>query len=287
MSVVRERVRVFVRLSSAVAAVLALVPSAAWAQTYSVELQPHTYQPLPIGGGTKTEHPYPSQFGGVGYAPYQMVINLPFTVPFFGVDYDTVTVMGNGSVQFGVGTFTNSTTDAAMDNRVIPSTSGTYHNFVAVWRDKVVCQGAGGPLATQYLGQPGSRQLVIEWNNCRRYASSGEFTAQLWLTENDPTIEVHYGFLGTSAQNWVAGMGIENFDGTDGTPGLGLDGTVCTPNCTPADFPAGHRLIYASGPSVSLDSVDVVPQPVNIGYTADVSALVTNNRGKDLDNVAV
>jgi len=268
----------FLLAGIATAAMLALAPSSASAQAYSVSLQPHTFQALPISGGDPmTQYPYP-QFGGTGYGAYELAINMPFSVPFYGQNYSLVTVLGNGTVMFGPGTFGSSTSASNMDKRQIPSTTGLRHNFVAVWQDQVTCQvsgSEGGNLITQYLGPSGSRRLVIQWTNCRRYASSGTFTAQLWLTENSSTIEVHYGSLGTGTQSWVAGMGVENNNGTDGTPGLGLNGTVCNPSCTPANFPAGHRLVYSMGPSLSVTAVRT-PTEAYAGIGLPVSVDVKN-----------
>ena len=270
------------------ASAVAAAPVEASAQTYAVELQPHTFEAIPLSiGGPETTYSS-SQFQGTGYTPTTLPITLPFNVEFYGQSYNLVTVVGNGTLSFGPATMGTGSGASDIDKRTIPSTTGVRHNFVAVWQDQLVCNNSpGGPLKSQVVTVGTKQAFVIQWTGCRRYASNSElFTAQVWLYENDSTIEVHYGPLsGTPA--WSAGMGIENADGTDGTPGLGLSGTVCNPTCTAAQFPTDHRLVYTSGPSVTLDAVTVTPQPVNIGYPLTASALVTNQRSKAIQNATV
>ncbi|HEY0839285.1 MAG TPA: Ig domain-containing protein, partial [Vulgatibacter sp.] len=291
---IHERVRSAVPLLGAFASmvVLAFVPTGADAQTYSATLEPFTFEALPFSNG-ETEVTHTLQ--GTGYAPYYIDVTLPFAVEFFGEAYNQISVLGNGTVAFGTSfaPFTSSTTTGNIDRRTIPSETGTRHNFIAVWQDQQVCSNSpGGPLKSQVVGSAGSRHFVIQWTGCRRYAgSTGEkYTAQLWLSEATSAIEVRYGALDTpTAGNftWSASIGIENSDGTDGTPGLSLAGTVCNPNCVAADFPSNHRIIYSSEPKATIDSVSVNPSPVILGNSMAVSAWLTNERSRPLDNVSM
>jgi len=272
-----------VRLAAAlflIGVVFVGLPGGAKAQHYEAILEPSTYQPLPIPGGEPVTTYTNSQFKGWGYTPKQMDIQLPFAVGFFGKLYSQLRVLGNGTVTFDMSV----THSDSRIMRQIPGSTG-YHNFIAVWWDQHVCNdGTGGPLKSQVVGTAPNRRFVIEWNHCRRYASSGEFTAQLWLTENSDEIEVHYGPI-TGANTWVATMGVENEDGTDGTHGLGLNGD-CGTTCTTTDFPTDMRIRYSAGPAVRVESIEA-PVEGFAGIAFPVRYLLTNPGSKPAENFTV
>jgi uncharacterized protein (TIGR03382 family) len=209
-----------------------------------------------------------------------MDIQLPFAVGFFGKQYSQLRVLGNGTVTFDMSV----THSDSRIMRQIPGSTG-YHNFIAVWWDQHVCNdGTGGPLKSQVVGTAPNRRFVIEWNHCRRYASSGEFTAQLWLTENSDEIEVHYGPI-TGANTWVATMGVENEDGTDGTHGLGLNGD-CGTTCTTTDFPTNMKVRYSSGAAIRVESIQA-PTEGFAGIAFPVRYVLSNPGSKPAENFTV
>ncbi len=253
-------------LASVTMAFSLLAPAPANAAYYTViqDTVPFQAMPLPGGGSVTTQ-----SMQGWGYSPKEVSVTLPFPVLFYGQLYTQVNVLGIGMVTFGS---TYSTTPASNGRRAIPGAAAP-HNFVAVWWDEAVCSNSpGGPLNTQQVGD----QFVIQWTNCRKYAGTGEFTAQLWLTKNSDEIIVHYGpITGT----WTGAMGVENIDGSDGTAGPSATGTVCNPSCSTAQFPSGKRITYSGGPNLVVEAVN----GEGVGYAGismPVSARVRNVGGK-------
>ena len=287
-------------LGRLLALVAMVLPVAASAQTYTARLEPFPYQAMPLG----SEPVVNTNINGMGYASGtslgELSLTYPATLPFrprfFGQTYDQINILGNGIVTFGDNykTISRTTSPSQSDSgqKIIPSTTGSYHNFVAVWWDLIICNNTsgsttGGPLNYQVVGTAPNRYFVIQWTNCRRWTiTNGLVDAQLWLSERSSDIEVRYGNIGTGA--WSAAMGIENIDGTDGTPGISLrTGASCGITCGVTDFPSNHRIIYSSGPRVELDSVSVSPQPINIGHAAKATAIVSNVGGDAVEDVAV
>ena len=277
----------------AVLGVLAITPSTASAQMYKATQEPFTYVPMPLPDGGPVVH---TEIQGMGYSTgtargeLSLVYpgTLPFPVRFYGETYDQINILGMGVVTFG-DTFTEisrNTSPVLSDTgqHPIPTASGSYHNLVAVWWDLVICNNSpGGPLNTQVVGTAPNRSLVIQWTNCRRWVDNGSFNAQLWLHESSSDIEVRYG---AATGTWSAMMGVENFDGTDGTRGLSASGTECSP-CTVTDFPTDTRIIYSADPQIEIDSLSVTPQPVNIGYDVSIEAVATNTGGQSANDSAM
>jgi len=260
-------------------------PSSARAQAYTATLEPFAYEDMPITNGGNVTN---TNVKGWLYSPLKATVSLPFPVTFYGTTYSELTILGMGVVTFGA---TYSGVDVYPSGlRDVPVATSSLHNFVAVWWGDIICNdGGGSTLGTQEVGTSPNRWFVIEWHACRiALVGTSSVSAQLWLPEDGGDFFVAYGPI--SGTTSASAMGIENLDGTDGTPGISASGTNCNPNCVLADFPTGQRIVYSSGPpvpSVSLDAVSVTPQPVNIGHPMDVSAIVTNNRGADLEGAAV
>jgi len=300
--VVRTKACFYNTLVGGLLAMMAIaLPVAASAQTYEARLEPFTYQPMPLPDGGPVVN---TNIKGMGYATgsdlgemsFVYPATLPFPVKFFGETYDQINVLGNGIVTFGDNFTTISRTSSPGQSdsgqKIIPSTTGSFHNFVAVWWDLIICNNessgnVGGPLNYQVVGTAPNRHFVIQWTNCRRWTvSNSQVDAQLWLSERSSDIEVRYGNIGTGA--WSAAMGIENIDGTDGTPGISkATGASCGITCGVADFPSNHRIIYSSGPKFDFDSMVVSPQPINIGHPANVSATLANNGSNAADDVTI
>ncbi|HEY0840992.1 MAG TPA: hypothetical protein VGD74_12455, partial [Vulgatibacter sp.] len=260
-----------------------MTPGTASAQAYNVVLEPFTYTPLPVDGGTTSNLNSTSSVNG--FTNSYNEVTLPFTVYFYDQAYTTIRVGSNGIVSFGTAFSPSSATP-----REIPSTQDTLHNFVAVWWDRMVCDKApGGYVVTQTLATTPAR-WVVEWTNCYKFGANNttSFRAQLWLTEDSEEIEVRYGpITDTETTSFFnAAMGIENADGTDGTPGIPLAGATCNPTCLAAAFPTDHRLVYSS-PSVSIASITASPNPITIGTPVTVSASVQNERLRPLAEASV
>ncbi len=278
----QELGRGLARLAIGLVATAALAaPWGARAQHYDVLLESSPYVPIPLPGGQPETVYSSSQFQGWGYTPQTMSINLPFPVGFFGQTYSSLVVRGDGMITFDMSTSFSTTRTM----RPIPGAAPP-HNFVAGWWDQMVCNNSpGGPLKTQVVGTAPSRKFVIEWNNCRRYASSGEATFQIWLSEGSDEVEVRYGPL-TGSNTWQATMGVENHDGTDGTHGLAIDGTNCGTTCSNPQWPQDHVLRYSSGPALRVENIQADYQGY-AGLPVHLSFVLANPGSKPAENFTV
>ncbi|HWV37681.1 MAG TPA: putative Ig domain-containing protein [Vulgatibacter sp.] len=263
-------------------ALFVLAPFAAHANLYTLTTQPHTFEPLPLaGGGPVTSLSNGSSFGGDSPAPLEAQVTLPFPVNFFGNDETNMYVGSSGYVTLG--TTHHATTYTP---RAIPGSSAP-HNLIAVWWDRLVCDSTflghtHGPVLTQVVGTAPSRAFVVQWTECRKYAVTGSYvTAQLWLFEGSNHIEVHYGdIVPGAATNFKASMGIENSTGTEGTPGVSNQGTVCNPTCDASLFPSQTKFTYSSGPALQVASFTGDPSGFP-GVTYNAVATVANVGGED------
>lgn len=237
---------------------LVLAPGSSLAGYYLVSHETTTYQTLPIAGGGPLESL--AMTGGLLLEPRQEWLHLPFSVMFYGEPYTRVNVLGMGVVTFGEEYII---TPESGRPRLIPEmgfeVGKTVHNFVAVWWQDVMCNfSKASPIHTQVVGKAPNRSFVIQWKNCHKLDSS-ILNAQLWLQENSDTIVVHYGGL---SGDWMTSVGVENFDGSDGTPGLSSD---CNPLCGPADVAPGLKITYTGGPHLVVESV----QGESVGFPGE------------------
>src|SRR5205823_3347192 len=83
-------------------------------------------------------------------------VAIPFTFTFYGNNFSSVGFSSNGLITFGG-------TDASFTNQNL-TTAPTLAAVAPFWDD--LFTGPNG-IAWQVLGSPGSRQLVIEWDNAR------------------------------------------------------------------------------------------------------------------------
>ncbi len=253
-----------------------LAPAAASAQTYAATTQPITYTPMPLPDGGPVTNISGTEGIGWAWTTTTLPIALPFPVTFFGEAYTEIHVTGTGMVTFG-----DAYPDMSNASRTIPG-SAAPHNFVAVWWDELVCNdGGNGPINEQVVGAAPNRFYVLQWTNCRRYAGSpANIEAQLWLSEATTTIEVRYGTIhdpnfGDTGFHLGAAIGVENIDGTDGTPGLALGGLDCSPDCNVTNFPSNVSITYTAGPSLLVTSVSGGAQG-NPGAPMSMAATVRN-----------
>lgn len=286
MEAVSCRIRSASRWMLWVAAIALLSPAFAKAQHYEALLEPSPYQALPIpGGGPVTIHGG-SAIKGWSYTPNSHTFQLPFHVGFYGQTYDKFVMLGEGIITFDL----QATGGSTRRMRAIPG-SAAPHNFIAVWWDQVVCNdvlttGKEDNVKTQVVGTAPNRKFVLEWERCRRFSGSpaGEITAQVWLSEGSDEIEVHYGPI--VASDWQAVMGVENHDGSQGTAGLSLSGTVCNPNCGSQDFPTNMKVRYSSGPNITVGDVSgAVEGFAGIRFPIDFS--LSNTGSKPAENFTV
>lgn len=233
----------FVRaLSRLVPALLILIPGAALAQTYSVRMEPITYEAMPTNGFPGGETPIDFFTSSTQWHESEHLVNIPWAFNFYGEQFSVMRAGADGLVTFG------NDPAIAMDPDPIP-TAAAPNNLVAIWWTRLLCNSSSniGIVRSQVVGTAPNRRLVVDWPNCRAWGiTSTRFKFQIWLTEGSDDIEVRYGLdVGTSTAV-QASVGVENASGTDGTPGL----PSCQGFCSTADFPEGMALIYSAGPNI-------------------------------------
>ncbi|MDZ4182460.1 MAG: choice-of-anchor D domain-containing protein [Candidatus Cloacimonadaceae bacterium] len=126
-----------------------------------------------LGGGSVDDTSYPN-------------IALPFTFVYDGVSYTAFSVNANGFIALGT-TIASSYT---------PISTGSTNNVIsALGRD--LKARTDGDLRWLVIGDPGSRELIVQWKNYARYQSTitvvDNFNFQIRLQEGTNKIFIHYG----------------------------------------------------------------------------------------------
>lgn len=186
-------------------------------------------QPLTLNGNTTVNVALPERSDSFGYAcgvaggsftagtaPFALTgddqsaaLSLPFTIPFYGVNYNAITVTTNGSAAFGAASATQS-------NVHIPATSLPNGAIFPFWDDLIV-DGNGG-IFTGTIGSAPHRKFIIEWRNVRSFFDSTQrltFAAELG---EDGGITYRYKDVqGTGNATGIgASIGLENEAGAVG-----------------------------------------------------------------------
>jgi len=126
--------------------------------------------------------------------------SLPFSFPFYGVNYNSVYICTNGFLSF-----TSNSNKYRPDP--IPNTNAPNALIAPFWRD--LNPAAGGGSITYYSG---SDKFVVTWNNIKNYSNSNRQTFQVVLYP-DGTIEFRYN---TITNDYTTTIGVENENGTAG-----------------------------------------------------------------------
>jgi hypothetical protein len=162
---------------------------------------------------------------------YQTV-SLPWSFPFYGQEYTSITICSNGYVTFG-------STGDAYENAGIPATAEPNAIIAMFWDD--FNPTAGGTISYAYNSGP--NEFYVLYNAVEHYSTSGSvgtYTMELILS-SDGQVSIQYqtmvGLLNSAT------IGIENTDGAVGleilhnaTP-TGLDGRAIHFNYPPsADY---------------------------------------------------
>jgi|GEM_PF-2220766 len=131
-------------------------------------------------------------------------IDLPFSFPFYGDEYETARISVNGWIHFG------SFTGGAFSNREIPNTQQPTNFLAVLWDD--LDMRTTGTVYTYH--DESSNQFIVQWNAVPKSFDSGSsFTFQAILGQNGSVTYQYKELNGNTSQNTV---GIENQDGTDG-----------------------------------------------------------------------
>ncbi len=138
-------------------------------------------------------------------------INIGFSFDFYGNSYSTLYVSSNGMVSFGSGNTAYANTD------LTTNANPTQAVIVPYWDDLVVDPNnpTNGNVYYETLGNPGSRQFVVEWY-VRRIAQHGTellFEAILYEGSNDILFQ-YQDVIGSSFSNGEsATVGIRDVNG--------------------------------------------------------------------------
>lgn len=117
------------------------------------------------------------------------LLNIGFTFRFDGVNYSKFGPQVNGAVALGQAW--------SVDTRNNFIISGLLPKLMPYWDD--LCIGPAGKVHYKVTGSPGSRKLVVEWQNmeiaqgltCNDFPANGTF--QLWIFEHTGVIQFVYG----------------------------------------------------------------------------------------------
>ena len=130
--------------------------------------------------------------------------NIGFTFRFDGVNHTTFGVNANGFLSLGV-----APTGTAFSNSI--GTTANQPKIMPFWDD--LCTGTTGQVHFKTIGSPGSRKLIVEWQNMKItrngscVAPVGNGTFQLWLFEGTGVIQFAYG-AGTPATTADTGYSV-------------------------------------------------------------------------------
>ncbi len=166
-------------------------------------------------------------------------IALPFTFPYYGVDYDTIYVNGNGFISV------NNITGSGWSNGQIP-VNDSYNGVIAGFWDDLEPQSGGGV----QVEQVGST-FIIQWTASPKYGASttGEVTFQIVLSDNG---EIHVNYADVEGTNYIESgtVGIENEAGDDGLQVV-FNAAYLHNDLTVRYFVAPPQIVVPSNGSVS------------------------------------
>ena len=152
-----------------------------------------------------------------------VTVSLPFTFEFFGIPYSQIHIDTNG-----VASFTAATSN--FNNQPLP-TASLPNALIALFWDDLFLVGGISKVMVRAVGDAGSREFIIEWNNVQHISSAQTaYNGQIVLFEADDRIELNYG-----ANTWQfasATIGIENHVGTVAFGGPNAVNTNAVPPTT-------------------------------------------------------
>lgn len=165
-------------------------------------------------------------------------ISLPFSFPYYGQNYGSISVSTNGLVFFPPN---GCTSIECRSNTDVPSTSRTaFHTAIALWWADLNGSNAG---STMLAYSPSPTEFVIEWRDWNYYWGTASFSMQLWLSSTG-IIKFHYGTHAGAGDE--TSVGFENQDGTQGAALL-----ACSPTCGASNWPT--NTLFTIGQPVEPD----------------------------------
>ncbi|MCK5832713.1 T9SS type A sorting domain-containing protein [bacterium] len=147
-------------------------------------------------------------------------IGLPFTMKFYGVNYDSITVASNGYICPGRDDYSGGGTGTPQS---FPNVGGPQGIIAPVWSDLAPHRPDGGEIYA--YNDASNHQFVVEWDACSFYYAGGIVTYQLricnpayWATPTgDSEFYVYYntftglGVMGVGIESRTETIGLEYF----------------------------------------------------------------------------
>ncbi len=171
-----------------------------------------------------------------GTAPW---VQLGFSFPFYGVNYDSIKISNDGNIQF-------TTTSTAYTNTALPSTTINGPVIFAFWDDQKL-NSFGGTTSNRIAYRAFTDSIVVEWDSTAIYASACDSQAMKYevILYNNGVIRIQYDQVGTELTcDSSATIGIQS-SGTAGSAALqycyGSSGT----NFTGPHIAAGRSIQFA------------------------------------------
>ena len=146
-----------------------------------------------------------------------LVVPLPFTFTYYGVQYDEVTLDDDGVLLLGA------TSSISFSNDCLPYDNYTGDNaFIAALWDDLDPEGAGA-VGVYYatLGQPGNLRFVVSFINVPHWNTTSFYDVQIVLFEGVDEIQLQYGSIDEVDPNY--GLGASATVGIQGDSSTGLE----------------------------------------------------------------
>jgi hypothetical protein len=193
------------------------------------------------------------------------VLTLPFPFRFYGTSYTSLCASANGVIAFG-GCPVNDFTNLDLTAQTPP---GDLPLIAPFWMDLTFAVPGAGGVVYQTLGNPGSRQFVVQWSNTFALNSPGALNFQVVLQETSNVILFQY----QSVDNGSASV----TDGASATVGIRGAGSQSNNDRIQWSYRApvlSNSLAISFTPPASVPAVDV---SASIGVT---TSAFTYNRLK-------
>lgn len=197
------------------------------------------------------------------------VTAIGFDFFFDGARYSQFSCNANGLCRLG------STIVTTTFNNSLATTTAS-PKITAYWDD--LCTGTDGKVHYKVTGSPGSRKLVIEWQNMQiprdvACGQAGNGTFQLWLFESTGVIQGVYGALPVSTADDGYSIGMQSGVSTNFASVTASTGTVsytAANNTQTEAIPAGTSYVFTpnvpSAPS-GLNFTGVTALTMNLNWT--------------------
>lgn len=178
---------------------------------------------------------------------------LPFGFRFYGTTYTSLCVSSNGLIVFG-GCPTDDMTTRDLTAQPTPANLPVIAPF---WMDLTFAVPGAGSVFYQTLGNVGSRQFVVQWNNVHALNGADSLNFEVLLQENTNTVLFQYNKVDSGDANVNLGAGA--------TVGIAGPNAVST----------GYRYQWSRNVAVISDNEAILFTPPPAAAPVDVSASVS------------